>query len=181
MSAFLNSLHEEGTTAEILGWLTKLYAENLELRDVGGQVTLQIDPQASRTQLLNEVTRLWNENGALVKDRAFGDRGANPIGLAEIVAEDGSVRQGYYGSGEQPWDVAKRLGWAHHFAAVNALKYLRRTKEPERDLEKARWYHRELLALRGWGNYNPIEVEVVILALLRELTAAEVDRLTKVA
>lgn len=72
--------------------------------------------------------------------------------MSEFTHTDGTVRQAYYGDGEQPWDTAKRLGWAAQFAAVSVLKYLRRTKgEPEKDLAKANWYFGELCAIADSG------------------------------
>ena len=61
-------------------------------------------------------------------------------------ADDGTTRQSYYGAGRQPWDDIKDQGWGPAFAAGNVLKYLRRPSkcEPEKDLEKARWYFDEL-------------------------------------
>lgn len=51
-------------------------------------------------------------------------------------------RQSYYGSGMQPWDLIKSLGWAKHFAAANVVKYVGRyeMKDGLGDLRKARWY-----------------------------------------
>lgn len=50
------------------------------------------------------------------------------------------TRKPWYGSGEQPWDIMKDIGWSEHFAAGCILKYMMRTKEPEHSLESARWY-----------------------------------------
>jgi hypothetical protein len=58
----------------------------------------------------------------------------------EHVAADGSTRKSHYGTGRQPWDDIVDLGWGPAFAAGNVLKYLRRTKDPDADLKKARWY-----------------------------------------
>jgi hypothetical protein len=60
--------------------------------------------------------------------------------MSEHQADDGTVRKDHYGSGRQPWDDIKDLGWAAEFAAGNVLKYLRRTKEPGHSLQSARWY-----------------------------------------
>lgn len=64
----------------------------------------------------------------------------------EFVAADGTVRKSYYGDGVQPWDLMKEIGWAPHFAAGNALKYVRRytNKNGDDDLKKGRWYYAEL-------------------------------------
>lgn len=64
----------------------------------------------------------------------------------EITGVDGTVRKAHYGEGRQPWDDIKDLGWAPHFAAGNALKYVRRykAKNGQDDLEKGRWYFAEL-------------------------------------
>lgn len=64
----------------------------------------------------------------------------------EHVAADGSTRKSHYGAGRQPWDDIVDLGWGPAFAAGNVLKYLRRTKDPDADLKKARWYFEWLLA-----------------------------------
>jgi|SRR5882762_5594637 len=60
---------------------------------------------------------------------------------------DGTTRKVHYGEGEQPWDTALRLGWAHHFAATNVLKYLRRAKDEEHSLESAKIYYEWLYEL----------------------------------
>lgn len=61
-------------------------------------------------------------------------------GTPTHIAEDGTQRKSRYGTGRQPWDDIKDLGWAPHFAAGNVLKYLRRTKDREHSIESARWY-----------------------------------------
>lgn len=172
-SAFLSALHEEGTREEIIAWLNKLHAENLQLRGLTTiGISLAVSPETPRQDLLNEVTRLFDENSTLTQaHRGLQDA---PPTRVEI---DGTTRQAYYGTGEQPWDVIKRNGWAHHFAAGNVLKYLRRDKPGQEgsDVEKARWYYRELLALAG--NYNPLELNAVIHFLRHELRADELKRL----
>lgn len=72
---------------------------------------------------------------------------------------DGTRRMQHYGSGRQPWDDIKALGWGGVFAAGNVLKYLRRNTSQKfaaeaavvgedalrhADLTKARWYWRAL-------------------------------------
>jgi len=68
-------------------------------------------------------------------------------GTPTHTAEDGTERKSRYGTGRQPWDGIKELGWAPHFAAGNVLKYLRRTKDREHSIESARWYYARLLEL----------------------------------
>lgn len=90
------------------------------------------------------------------------------------TADDGTVRQDYYGAGEQPWDTIVRLGWAAPFAAGNILKYLRRDKAQAHSLESARWYRERLneMVLAG----DPAAV-TAMKALGRVLTPAEVAKL----
>lgn len=83
--------------------------------------------------------------------------------MSTIKGIDGTERQAYYGQGEQPWDVMKKVGFAPQFAAGNVLKYLRRPAKglkgsdpiPSRtgtecwphnpdDIDKAIWYFKEL-------------------------------------
>lgn len=58
---------------------------------------------------------------------------------------DGSVRKAHYGDGRQPWDDTVDSGWGPAFSAGNVLKYLRRTKTPEANGWKARWYYDQLI------------------------------------
>lgn len=58
--------------------------------------------------------------------------------------DDGTQRKVHYGSGRQPWDDIKAVGWGPAFAAGHVLKYLRRSKDVEHSLESARWYWAEL-------------------------------------
>jgi hypothetical protein len=98
--------------------------------------------------------------------------------MSEFTHDDGTVRQDYYGEGEQPWDIAKRLGFAAQFAAVSALKYVRRTKgETAKDHAKAVWYYRELCALatEGLPYQWRHDAKVVLRKLESELTANEID------
>lgn len=94
---------------------------------------------------------------------------------------DGSTRKAHYGSGEQPWDAIKRLGWAPEFAAANVLKYLRRTKDPEHSLQSARWYYDRLKELYGRdarSHEAQVRALTVFKNLMAELTDAELTRLT---
>lgn len=176
MSAFLDALHEEGTINDIVTWINKLGIELAELRGAALPQPYVIDPEKTRIEILNELTELH----AKVRDARRA--GLTPKPAVMWVSGDGTVRQAYYGSGEQPWDVIKRNGWAHHFAAGNVLKYLRREKENRaKDDDKARWYYFALLALRGWGNYNPMEVDATIRQLERDLTVSEKERLLMAA
>lgn len=81
----------------------------------------------------------------------------------EHLAADGTVRKDHYGAGRQPWDDMVDAGWGPHFAAGNALKYVRRhaSKNGADDLEKGRWYFNRLLemsVLRPRGEYDgPLE------------------------
>ncbi len=95
-----------------------------------------------------------------------------------MIARDGSVRQTYYGAGEQPWDTSRRNGWAATFACGNIVKYLRRQKN-EDDLDKARWYWVELHKMTD-QEFFPAERAHAALALQqlhRELTEDEHKRL----
>lgn len=98
--------------------------------------------------------------------------------MSEFTHADGTVRQAYYGDGEQPWDTAKRLGFAAEFAAVSALKYVRRTKgETAKDRAKAHWYYREItiLATEGLPYQWRHDAAVVLRKLQAELTPNEID------
>jgi hypothetical protein len=72
--------------------------------------------------------------------------------IAEIQKGDAAQigqRAAHYGSGVQPWDHIKEMGWGPEFAAGNALKYVRRykNKNGDDDLNKGRWYYRELIEM----------------------------------
>lgn len=88
----------------------------------------------------------------------------------EDPGQDGSQRKAHYGSGRQPWDDIKDLGWAPEFAAASILKYLRRTKDKEHSIESARWY---------WERLHELEMECypraqsVLFALTEQLTGQE--------
>lgn len=92
----------------------------------------------------------------------------------ETTAADGSVRKAYYGSGEQPWDIIKRFGWAADFAAGNVLKYLRRTKGEPGDVTKARWYWVELKKL---ADNDYAFARAAVAKLLRELKGGDLAKL----
>jgi hypothetical protein len=63
------------------------------------------------------------------------------------VRDDGTIRWNHYGAGRQPWDDVLEEDWGPEFCAGNILKYIRRSKEPESDLVKARWYYDRLIEL----------------------------------
>lgn len=100
---------------------------------------------------------------------------------AIIVSVDGTNRKAYYGpDGEQPWDTALRLGWAHGFAATNVLKYLRRVKpgSEAHSRESAKVYWRWLNQLaEGKLNYTAWfdESGVTLLQLVGSLTPEELE------
>ncbi len=92
----------------------------------------------------------------------------------EALREDGTQRKSHYGSGAQPWDDMKRLGWAHHFAAGSILKYLRRDKNKGHSLESARWYWARLKELRVDKYYHwQMETTQALQGLERTLTEQE--------
>ncbi len=110
---------------------------------------------------------------------------ASSLKLVPVERDRGDGRQAHYGSGEQPWDTCLRLGWAQYGAAFSILRYLRRTKEPERDLRHARvylfWLYELAKVDKGDGAPdvghmygNSLEV---FRMLLRLLTADELERL----
>lgn len=114
-----------------------------------------------------------------------GYGGPNPPNLL-LESRDGTIRKAYYGpDGEQPWDTALRLGWAHGFAATNVLKYLRRVKHGQEahSLESARVYWNWLNQLAGGGlGYTGWfdESGVALLQLVGSLTPQELDLLQEV-
>lgn len=63
-------------------------------------------------------------------------------GIVVLLAERdrGDGRTAHYGDGKQPWDDCLEEGWAHPGAAFSILRYLRRSKMPERDLQAAKVY-----------------------------------------
>ena len=99
----------------------------------------------------------------------------------EFKFSDGTIRKKHYGSGKQPWDTMVELGWAHTFAAANALKYVRRflSKNGDDDLDKGLWYFLELCKMAspdgkyGWSE----EALSTYNALLLELTPDELNLL----
>lgn len=105
------------------------------------------------------------------KDELFENR-ADP-------GADGTVRKAHYGDGEQPWDVAVRLGWGPVAAAFCVLRYLRRDKAIEHSRESARWYYarlvdgasREIDDLKCFQNNGPWTI--AFHELETELTVAE--------
>lgn len=101
----------------------------------------------------------------------------------EHLNPDKSVRKNWYGSGEQPWDVAKRLGWAPAFAATNVLKYLRRTKDPEHSLESARWYYAELTKMALANPTASYKTPLGFASVIKERLVAELtdEEFTKIS
>jgi hypothetical protein len=97
--------------------------------------------------LLAELERLMDP---------YAFRDAPCILEPEFRAPDGSVRKLHYGTGRQPWDDIKEVGWAAEFAAGNALKYVRRyqAKNGGDDLAKGRWYFDQLNRLGVDGNHG---------------------------
>lgn len=92
--------------------------------------------------------------------------------IVPIEADRGDGRMAHYGSGKQPWDTCLELGWAAQGAAFSILRYLRRTKTPERDLKHAKIYLKWLEDLVCKG-----ESDNVYTTLMDELTEAEKERL----
>jgi Protein of unknwon function (DUF3310) len=96
----------------------------------------------------------------------------------EFTASDGTTRKVHYGTGKQPWDTILERGWGPAFAAGNALKYVRRhaAKNGADDLEKGRWYYRELAKLAAAERADVPHEASALLVLTRlydELTPAE--------
>lgn len=87
--------------------------------------------------------------------------------------EGADGRKAHYGEGKQPWDTCKELGWAAQGAAFSILRYLRRTKTPERDLREAKVYHKWLFELAEENSSS----KVVLEQLHKELSQAEFERL----
>lgn len=102
----------------------------------------------------------------------------NALGHKLHLANDGTVRKTYYGSGEQPWDTLCRLGWGATFAGGNVLKYLRREKHVD-DLDKARWYWVALTKMVNVDDQSPerVHAAVVLGSLIGLLTEEEMRRL----
>lgn len=88
----------------------------------------------------------------------------------EIIGPDGTVRKAHYGTGRQPWDDIKDVGWGAPFCAGNVLKYVRRAaaKNGADDIAKAQWYYAELLKLHNAGRALDVFYALGLL-----LTAAE--------
>lgn len=94
----------------------------------------------------------------------------------EHLDENGVARKDHYGADKQPWDTIKEKGWDSFFAAGNVIKYLRRTKEPDKDLEKARWYYDRLM--EAALNDPTGRASAISTSLGRELTTEEQLRLS---
>lgn len=100
------------------------------------------------------------------------------LGAAETrITDDGTVRQTYYGDGEQPWDTIKRQGWAPAFAAGNILKYLRRTKDPEHSVDSARWYYDRLCEMDVGQGEDAAAARLALRTLAELLTHDELKRI----
>lgn len=87
-------------------------------------------------------------------DDALGDHDtiaaaleASDLTLLPVERDRGDGRMKHYGEGEQPWDTCKVVGWAAQGAAFSILRYLRRSKQPERDLKAAKVYYAWLFEL----------------------------------
>lgn len=106
--------------------------------------------------------------------------GAASLKLVPMEQDRGDGWQKHYGPGEQPWDTCLRLGWAAQGAAFSILCYLRRTKEPERDLMHARvylgWLWKMTSAAAVPGNDTKTSDDV-FRTLLQELSIDEQKRL----
>jgi hypothetical protein len=86
----------------------------------------------------------------------------------------GDGRTAHYGQGKQPWDTALERGWAAAGAAFSIIRYLRRTKQPERDLEAAKVY-------LGWLRQlaiNDIDSSLYIFRALVQSELNEAERVT---
>lgn len=98
----------------------------------------------------------------------------SPIGLHP---DRGDGRKAHYGSGRQPYDDIKRLGWAPEFLAGSILKYLRRTKDSEHSLESARIYWRWLNDLVIDASDEDNHIRYVIKQLTGTLTPDELAKI----
>lgn len=100
--------------------------------------------------------------------------------------EDGTIRCNHYGAGRQPWDDVLDNDWGPEFCAGNILKYIRRSKEPESDLVKARWYYERLNELsrgdklpRKVSRYSPKLHRQVSVGRANAVLIRLLDMLTK--
>lgn len=94
--------------------------------------------------------------------------------MSDLEKIKAGERQTYYGDGRQPWDDILEQGWGAAFAAGNVLKYMRRSKEPEKDIAKAKWYY---TALKGMTSLDNQEGSITWARLNRLLTQEEKDKL----
>lgn len=67
--------------------------------------------------------------------------------LVAVERAQGALRSGAMGAGRQPIDDIVEAGWGPEFCAGNIVKYLRRDKEVEDSLKKAKWYYAKLIEL----------------------------------
>jgi len=99
------------------------------------------------------------------------------IAVTIIEKDRGDGRKIHYGEGKQPWDTCKELGWAAQGAAFSILRYLRRTKTPERDLREAKVYFGWLKELAAEHKHVKNDSMIVLNQLLEELSPEEFERL----
>lgn len=69
---------------------------------------------------------------------------ANGLTVMHAERDRGDGRKVHYGDGKQPWDTCLEEGWAVGGAVFSILRYVRRTKQPVRDLQAAKVYLRWL-------------------------------------
>lgn len=98
----------------------------------------------------------------------------------EHVDAKGIVRKSHYGTGRQPIDDIREIGWGPTFAAGNVLKYIRRAaaKNGVDDIKKAKWYFEELKRLQRMAEH-PAAAQRAAEQLVGLLTPDEKELLTR--
>lgn len=99
----------------------------------------------------------------------------------EVHDANGVARKAHYGEpGKQPWDLGVEAGWGPEFAALCALKYVRRaaSKNGDDDLTKGRWYFARLEEFASASatrpnTVNELRARAILATLLRMLTPEE--------
>lgn len=106
------------------------------------------DRSMNKEQEMTSTDAYWHLHALLMEMQ----QAPNQLELKQKVIDAGLVvmfgerdrgdgRKAHYGEGKQPWDTALERGWAAAGAAFSIVKYLRRTKQPGRDLEAAKVYY----------------------------------------
>lgn len=121
------------------------------------------------TDCMNEA--LGNSEGRPDGAALLRELESTGLRLVAVERERGDGRKAHYGAGRQPIDDIVDQGWGPEFCAGNIVKYLRRDKEVEDSLKKAKWYYAKLIEIVG--DAPPLSYDSNVMVKLHSLLTAE--------